>query len=280
MDMPKPSKKQKPTEKQQPTKAHQLMKTHPAQDVIPRHIRAFLPKPPLLVTENPQHYGALFRAMVDLRKPVNVADWLGLVDLTNDSWELMRMTAIKTAVLGLYTQRAVHALLLKFRGTDDIGTSNGSAKVAAAYMTDPKVKQDVHELLAKRGLDESCIVAQTFMLTAPLFETASGIENNLRKRRDQLLDRVRALIENADEGLPVTKAISDDLSDEKTAAHPTQYVALQARCAMAVRVRASRWQRVEKQEQLSLAIMPGDAVRSGKDVGGDPELARAAGLHS
>jgi hypothetical protein len=164
--------------------------TDPIYDIVPAEIRAFVSSPPLLATENRAAYGELFRSMAMLLEPKNLVDWLRLRDLVDSAWQTLRMRHLKTGLLDIHGRRAVHMVLMRIQSALPAGQKYDCERLAAGYSVDPNVKAKVNTLLSKHGLNESCIAAQAFMLSARLVESADRLESNSINRRERMLREV------------------------------------------------------------------------------------------
>jgi hypothetical protein len=60
--------------------------------------------PPLLRTEDPQHYFLLLRTIAQQTAPKNAIEWLWVKDVVDLTWEIRRLRKFRTALIEISRQ--------------------------------------------------------------------------------------------------------------------------------------------------------------------------------
>jgi hypothetical protein len=147
---------------------------------VPAEIRTLLGEPPLLATEDPNHYYALLAELAREVKPKDVIEWLWVKDTADLSWEILRYRRIKAAhVNGLFTSaltRLVHPVpsnrhvplmsfteKLKAYREKDASARGEPNRLASEWATDATSREQVDAGLKAQGLDADSIMSESFV---------------------------------------------------------------------------------------------------------------------
>ena len=119
---------------------------------IPPTILALLQKPPLLKGESVQEYIELFGALVVELRPVDVIEWLWILNYLDSIWEVFRSRRFISILITLQGKRALEAVIGKTLPVDKEYYRSDQAKAAALWSKDPAN-------FAKHGIDPLSVPA-------------------------------------------------------------------------------------------------------------------------
>jgi hypothetical protein len=86
------------------------MNTTSHEFTVPSEIAVFFKKPPVLISENPSEYEAVFASLVNAVGPNNAFEWLLFKDLVDLSWEIRRSGNSKAAIINMKWKEALHMI--------------------------------------------------------------------------------------------------------------------------------------------------------------------------
>jgi hypothetical protein len=145
-----------------------MMSRDPKTLTIPDELAAFLKRPPLLVTEDPAEYDAVFDSVAQTIIPVDRLEWLGVGRYVDFVWEAKRLRRAKAGIVNTTYREAL------FRVLETILPETDRSEVAARLVEDwfekPAERKSVIDLLAKYGLDPESACAEAMALRAPELE--------------------------------------------------------------------------------------------------------------
>lgn len=119
---------------------------------IPPTILALLQKPPLLKGESVQEYNELFGALVVGLMPVDVIEWLWILNYLDSIWEVFRSRRFISVLITLEGKRALEAVIGKTLPIDKEYYRSDQAKAEALWSADPAY-------FAKHGIDPLSVPA-------------------------------------------------------------------------------------------------------------------------
>jgi hypothetical protein len=119
---------------------------------IPPTILALLQKPPLLKGESVQEYNELFGALVVGLMPVDVIEWLWILNYLDSIWEVFRSRRFISVLITLEGKRALEAVIGKTLPIDKEYYRSDQAKAEALWSADPAY-------FAKHGIDPLSVLA-------------------------------------------------------------------------------------------------------------------------
>ncbi len=119
---------------------------------IPPTILVLLQKPPLLKAESVQEYNKLFGALVVELMPVDVIEWLWILNYLDSVWEVFRSRRFISILINLQGKRALEAVIGKTLPIDKEYYRSDQAKAEALWSADP-----AH--FAKHGIDPLSVPA-------------------------------------------------------------------------------------------------------------------------
>jgi len=162
---------------------------------ISAEVRAFLGKPPLLISEDPSAYEAMFANMAAAVMPRDAIEWIWMKDCVDLTWEIHR---IRRAIAGITDVTGKEALKSILESTLEDNEVTGTDRISAAgikadaWYNDPAAKEALLAHLAKHGLDEEAITAQAFALRARELEKLNNMLASAERRRFALLQQMGA----------------------------------------------------------------------------------------
>jgi len=122
-------------------------------------LRDLLGKPALLKGERLEDYQALEASLMATLKPTDAQEYLWVRDIIELQWELLRMRQMKARFLSATASEGLKIILLD-RGVDHSKLHPTASQWAKNV---PQVIENVRQLFEEWGLDESDILAKTYM---------------------------------------------------------------------------------------------------------------------
>jgi hypothetical protein len=143
------------------------MNTTSNEFAVPSEIAVFFKKPPILISEDPSEYEAIFASLVNAVGPNNAFEWLLFKDLVDLSWEIRRLGKSKAAVINMNWKEAIRMIAESLLEVDDEERSRVAHELADQWFASAEARATVLELLQKHQLAEDAIVAQATALGLP-----------------------------------------------------------------------------------------------------------------
>jgi hypothetical protein len=140
------------------------MNTTSYEFTVPSEIAVLFKKPPVLISENPSEYEAVFASLVNAIRPNNAFEWLLFKDLVDLSWEIRRSGSCKAAIINMKWKEALHMIAESLLEGDEEERSRVAQELADQWFTNSQARASILELLQKHQLAEDAIVAQATAL--------------------------------------------------------------------------------------------------------------------
>jgi hypothetical protein len=142
--------------------------------------------PALLLTESADEFEAVKEAFVEEIKPQNIIEHMHIGETAKITGEMLRLHRCKAAMINTAFRGALKNLLVKIsKQPDEPPPYQESEALAFAWFTDPKVKQEVAEILGQFHLDETAIEAEAIRSLVPELETIDRMLIALEVRRNR-----------------------------------------------------------------------------------------------
>ena len=140
------------------------MNTTSHEFTVPSEIAVFFRKPPVLISENPSEYEAVFASLVNAVGPNNAFEWLLFKDLVDLSCEIRRSGNSKAAIINMKWKEALHMIAESLLEGDEEERHRVAQELADQWFTNAEARASILELLQKHQLAEDAIVAQATAL--------------------------------------------------------------------------------------------------------------------
>jgi hypothetical protein len=119
----------------------------PATGVIPADIRSLFGPPPVLATEDPNHYNLMLDQFARCVRPRDIYEWLFLKGAVDARWEIVRLRRVKSGHGGATALQHEQALIiaeseimvLKVRAARVAAIERRIAAASSAARADPAV---------------------------------------------------------------------------------------------------------------------------------------------
>jgi len=144
---------------------------------------ALLPKPPLLFSESPEEFDAVYEALEREIKPRGIIEQMYLADISSMIWETLRLRRCKAVIVNAARRTALQRLLYRLLAAH----SEKAEYLALGWFTDPEVKKQVAELLGQFGLDELAIEAEAIRCVSSDLALLDRMLASLESRRNKAL---------------------------------------------------------------------------------------------
>jgi hypothetical protein len=131
---------------------------------VPAEIAVFFKKPPVLISENPSEYEAVFASLVNAVGPNNAFEWMLFKDLVDLSWEIRQSGNSKAAIINMKWKEALYMIAVSLLEGDEEERSRVAQELVDQWFTSAQARASVLELLQKHQLAEDAIVAQATAL--------------------------------------------------------------------------------------------------------------------
>jgi hypothetical protein len=186
----------------------------PAQPLIPPDVQKLFGPPPLLIGEDPTHYNRLLEEWVIALAPQSIVEWLWVKDCADESWEALRHSRFKSALISLGRKAAIREIMREAIDHSRPDHREHAERLASGWFTDAKVKEQVSELLTAMGLTELCIDAKALSSCASKYTKIDTLRGGVMARRNVALreiDRRRAEITQS---IKDTSKVIDEPAEE------------------------------------------------------------------
>ena len=148
----------------------------------PTDLQDLIGPPLLLPGEDASQYSAFAEKIRDYIGPIDVIEEIQLVDYVALEWEIVRLRRAKANLIRSSTHAGLSELLKPFlQWTERTNLAEGWAK------RDHAAVKEVRQLLAKAGLDEGAIVAQTMAVKLRELEIMENAIAKAEMRRNSAL---------------------------------------------------------------------------------------------
>jgi hypothetical protein len=142
---------------------------------IPPAILPFIKDPPLLKGESRQEYYDLLGVLISETAPVDMVEWLWLIQFTDCAWEIIRNRRIRAFLIDLQRTKDLNAIR-------SVHYDDGE-KYLANWKPDP-------DFLMRYGTDVRSMVATAFVKVAPKLELIDKNLERLQRRSDEIIEKL------------------------------------------------------------------------------------------
>jgi hypothetical protein len=142
---------------------------------VPTAILPFIQDPPLLKGESKQEYYDLLGVLIAETAPVDMVEWLWLIQFTNCTWEIIRNRRLRAFLIDLQRIKDLNAI--RSVHYDDC------EKYLANWKPDP-------DFLTRYGTDVRSMVATAFVKVAPKLELIDKTLERLQRRSDEVIEKL------------------------------------------------------------------------------------------
>jgi hypothetical protein len=149
---------------------------------IPPEVLALINNPPLLKGESSQAYYDLLSVLVSDVAPVDIVEWLWLIQFNDCTWEIFRNRRFRAILIDLQRNKALGSVILK---TSPSGTMNAIQYNQALV----RWKEDPNQF-NKHGIDPQSVSAMAFVQAAALLEHCDKSLERLYRRCDSILQQL------------------------------------------------------------------------------------------
>jgi hypothetical protein len=155
----------------------------PQDYVIPLEILALLAKPPLLKGESVQQYDELLGVLVTQVAPVDLIEWLWVVNYLDCAWEVLRLRRFKSVLIDLQQTRALESVILKTAPIDKQHSPSSLAQAEALWSADP-----AH--FTKHGIDPLSVPAMAVVQIKENLEALNKMLERAERRCDTSMQQL------------------------------------------------------------------------------------------
>ena len=142
---------------------------------VPPAILPLIQDPPLLKGESQQAYYDLLDALISETAPVDMVEWLWLIQFTDCSWEIIRNRRLRAFLIDLQRTKDLNAI--RSVHYDD------SEKYLANWKPDP-------DFVMRYGTDVRSMVATAFVKVADKLELIDKKLERLQRRSDKIIEQL------------------------------------------------------------------------------------------
>lgn len=149
---------------------------------IPTEILNLVQKPPLLKGESLQEYNDLLGRLASDILPVDIVEWLWLVQFNDCTWEIFRNRRFRAILIDLQRNGALGSIILN---TSPSGSMNAIQynQALVRWREDP-------DQFNKHGIDPQSVSAMAFVQAAVLLERCDKSLERLYRRCDSILQQL------------------------------------------------------------------------------------------
>ena len=156
-----------------------MLKDH----AIPPEILWLMLKPPLLKGESPQQYNVLFEGLVTQVAPVDLIEWLWVVNYLDCAWELFRVRRFRSVLIDLQQKRALEAVILKTAKFDGRHSPASLAQAETLWSAD-----STH--FTKHGIDPLVVPAMAMVQIKKNLEALDKTLERAERRCDTIMQQL------------------------------------------------------------------------------------------
>jgi hypothetical protein len=150
---------------------------------IPPQILELLVKPPLLKGESVQQYDELFGGLVTQVVPVDLIEWLWVLNYLDCTWEVLRLRRFKSVLIDLQQRRALEAVILKTVPINGKHTPSSLAQTEALWSAD-----SAH--FTKHGVDPLSVPAMAVVQIKNNLEALNKMLERAERRCDTCMQQL------------------------------------------------------------------------------------------
>jgi hypothetical protein len=165
----------------QPTRAKETLMSESC--AIPAPILALMQKPPLLKGESVQQYNELLGELVSQVAPVDIVEWLWVLNFLDSAWDVLRIRRFKAVLIDLQYIPALRAVLVNRCAINEKYTPVGLAKAEALWLADPT-------LFAKNGIDPLSVPATAAIQIRKSLEALDKRMERAERRCDSIMQQL------------------------------------------------------------------------------------------
>ena len=187
-----------------PALAKSLPKLHnnkaSIETLVPAEIRDMLGNPPLLATEDPNHYEALLTELAREVRPSDFIEWLWVKDIADLTWDIFRYRRIKASYVD---GRFRSALVQQLNGALQRAHPDKSAlsfdldrildkanKLANDFIANANTKEKRDKWLKAHGVNAESITATSFDAAVDKLEAIERMLASVEYRRNNALHEI------------------------------------------------------------------------------------------
>jgi hypothetical protein len=163
------------------------MNTVPAKMSPPAAIESYFLGPPLLSTESPDEYEAMFKALAARLKPQDEIEWLLLGDYLHHSVQIRRWRKAAASLIEMMREDALRTVLQSVVDDTVEDRDHWIDDYINGWFKGGDVKQSVVNILRKHGIDEGYVTAQAMALRLPELEKIERMIGDFERRRTATL---------------------------------------------------------------------------------------------
>lgn len=149
----------------------------------PPEILALIQQPPLLKGESVQQYNALFEVLVCQVAPVDLIEWLWVLNYLDCAWEILRVRRFKSILIDLQQKQALQAVILKTLPSDRGHTPSSLAQAEALWSADPTQ-------FANRSIDPLSVPAMAVVQIKQNLEALNKMLERAERRCDTIMQQL------------------------------------------------------------------------------------------
>jgi len=163
------------------------MNTVPAEMSPPAPIESYFLGPPLLSTESPHEYEAMFKALAARLKPQDEIEWLLMGDYLHQSVQIRRWRKAAVFLIEMMRKDALRTVLQSAIDDTVEDRDRWIDDYIDGWFKNGDAKQSELNILRRHGIDEGYITAQAMALRLPELDKIERMIGDFERRRTATL---------------------------------------------------------------------------------------------
>lgn len=155
---------------------------------IPPEVVSLFEERPLLSGERARDYDAMRDGLISSMRPQSYLEWLSFKHILDASWDIRRLTKLKTAIPNMSWNEALRRLIESTLPGDEDERQLAAQKEVDAWYTISHAQEKIMAQLQRRGLYEDTISALAMNLRLPEIEL---VDRQLERARRNLAAMLR-----------------------------------------------------------------------------------------
>lgn len=161
--------------------------------LVPEQIRGLFGERPLVADEMAETYDKLLADIAATLSPRDTIEWIYVKDFVDITWEIHRIRRFVSLIINNQRGDSLSTLLANTYAPDlDIESDRQKAKKLAIefQLGEKDAKDEVEPRLAKFGISESAILAESFQQRIDTVEKANRILSAAESRRSRIIREI------------------------------------------------------------------------------------------
>jgi hypothetical protein len=158
--------------------------------LIPVEVRHFYADPPLLCSEDRQHYYLFLKGLIEDDPPRDLSEWIQRKEYVDNAWHAIRLGKLKFHRLQMEEKLAVADLLRRILPLD-LDNHAKIQRLSSGWMSNTEATAEVRAILKQNGLSADGVTAMALTRVGEPLTLIEVMEERAVRRRNHALREIR-----------------------------------------------------------------------------------------